>query len=136
MRIIKFKGYNKEENKFVYGYLFKDPITLNCYIIEENSTKDTMNIVLVEKDSIGQFTGLYDANNKEIYEGDIIHYKELFFSKYKVKYYQGTFIIEPFEISFVLEDILEECYSLHLLCVDFETSKNKVEVIGNAYENK
>lgn len=65
MRTIKFKGYSIEDNKFIFGYLFKDPITFNYYIIEENSTKDTMNIVLVEKDSIGQFTGLCDIGGKE-----------------------------------------------------------------------
>lgn len=135
-RIIKFRGFSKEENRFVYGYLFKDPITLNCYIIEEGSIKDVMNIILVENDSISQFTGLHDKNGKEIYEGDIVYSKELSFDKYKVKYYQGTFIVEPFEIGYTLEDPLEESYSLDTFCVDFETTKTKFEVIGNAYENK
>lgn len=30
----------------------------------------------VDKDTIGQFTGYYDCTNKEIYEGDIINYKD------------------------------------------------------------
>ena len=135
MRVIKFKGYSIKDNKFVFGYLFKDPITFNYYIIEENSTEYTMNMLLVEKDSIGQFTGLYNINNKEIYEGDIVHYKELSFDKYEVKYHQGTFIIEPFETDYVLEDPLEESYSLDTFCIDFETTKTKFEVVGNSYEN-
>lgn len=143
-RKIKFRGKTKG-GTWIYGsyYYRRDtsPVieTQETYIIHyiiEFADFNKVSEYEVLPESVSQFTGLYDINNREIYEGDIVHSKELSFDKYKVKYHKGTFIIEPFETGYVLEDILEESYSLHLLCVDFTTAKNKVEVIGNIYEDK
>ena len=133
MRTIKFRGLGISNEEWVYGSLV---IVDDEYHILEDGETEAHDYNKVDKESVGQFTGLYDINNKEIYEGDIVHYKELSFDKYKVKYHQGTFIIEPFDTGYTLEDPLEESYSLDTFCVDFETTKTKFEVIGNAYENK
>ena len=45
MRPIKFRGLSKQDDEFVFGYLFVDPTTLIYYIIEEGSTKDVMNLI-------------------------------------------------------------------------------------------
>lgn len=132
-RIIKFRGFTIDLNYNVWNYGF----LVGDYIVEMVLEKSGLHLMnKVDKNSISQFTGLYDINNKEIYEGDIVHYKELAFDKYEVKYHQGTFIIEPFETGYVLEDPLEESYSLDTFCVDFETTKTKFEIVGNSYENK
>ena len=33
MRPIKFRGFSKQDDVFVYGFLFVDPTTLSYYII-------------------------------------------------------------------------------------------------------
>lgn len=132
MRTIKFRGLSISNEEWFYGSLV---IVDDEYHILEGET-EAHNYNKVDKESVGQFTGLYDINNKEIYEGDIVHYKELSFDKYKVKYHQGTFIIEPFDTGYTLEDPLEESYSLDTFCVDFETTKTKFKIVGNFYENK
>jgi len=75
-KIIKFRGKNKDIG-WVCGQLAYD-INGNAYIIQEVELDSSYgleeNILFatmwyrVDKETIGQFTGLYDNNGKEIYE--------------------------------------------------------------------
>lgn len=65
MREIKFRGKRLDNGKWVYGYLADENY------INDINTFDLSSIE-VDSDTVGQYTGLNDANGKEIYEGDII----------------------------------------------------------------
>ena len=79
---------------------------------------------------------MYDANNKEIYEGDIVCSDELYFENYLVKFHQGNFIVEPVNTVRPLRDPLDESYSIGVFSPDFKMAKTNLRIIGNIYEDK
>lgn len=68
MREIEFRGIHN--GVFVYGYLtiYDNEATIRCKI------DGYCNIFIVDIETVGQFTGLIDINNKKIYEGDIVEF--------------------------------------------------------------
>lgn len=114
MRTIKFRAFKLGTKESVYGLL--STYKYGYFNIEGFA---------VEKETIGQFTGLLDFEGNEIYEGDVLQDKDgnelyTFFSdgcfnlKIKIKdkyFFTDTFLKEAVINSF------------------------KLKVIGNLYEN-
>ena len=119
MRTIKFRGKSKENGEWLYGDLEynrqKDIARIHIY------NKDGMyeGQEIIDADTIGQFTGLYDCHGKEIYEGDILDFNGIIV---EVRFVRGFF-------AFLADGNLDE-----ELCGDCRTDLF-TKVIGNIYEN-
>lgn len=91
-RTIKFRGKDVITGNWAYGYYY---ISKGHHIIRDE--KDNECIVL-EK-SVGQFIGLYDKNEKEIYEGNKISNTNKYHkgNTWTVEYKFGSFLMRFLE---------------------------------------
>ena len=126
MREIKFRALApKIDGEWHYGSFIENTINdFDSYILENdgNATK-----VLIDRETVGQYTGLKDKNEKEIYEGDIVKVNNEIIAKVIWdKDYLGYFLYANEENSI---DSFEN--GEQPLCDYF----GSIEVIGNIYEN-
>lgn len=118
-RINKYRGMHihvspKNEHlngRWVYGYL-ADENYINSSELEGE--------FLVDKETIGQYIGVPDKNGKEIYEGDIV--------KDESVHLLGVVKFSERYLQFVVDDVCDGEQ-------DYSEFMNKVEAIGNIYEN-
>ena len=124
-REIKFRAWLKEEKKIVnvetidftdksIQYLEKSEI-INAYLLRRVSFDDV---------ELMQYTGLNDKNDKEIYEGDILFFRDEN-TKYVVVWQDAAFIIKSIEIRKYSEEM---CW--------LDDTEICCEIVGNIYENK
>lgn len=142
MREIKFRGKREDNGEWVYGAFIPDAtepthgdMVTWGFIRYYDKYSSKMVTTEVERETVGQFTGLTDKNGKKIFEGDII---EIGGYKYVIMY--GEFD------SNVIKKYCEfyECkkhhkgYGLFARCDDDDCiieNNRAMAVIGNIHEN-
>lgn len=94
MRTIKFKGKSVDSSEWIEGYYYKE--CDNTYIIEDRQKNSMLNrngAVLVDPDTVCQFTGMKDIEGNKVWEGDILDGQ----LNGEVVFTSGTFALHPID---------------------------------------
>lgn len=136
-REIKFRGYDYLDQEWYYGNIillkgdYKDTLMysdIRAVIIDDmGCTK------IVDRETIGQYTGLKDNNGVEIYEGDLLKYSE---DTSEINGIDEVFYNEQygtFDVAINRNRHFTEVLGIYLSRLGIGT---KYEVIGNIYESE
>lgn len=143
---IKFRAKRTDDGAWVTGDL-QHVQRINTKEQAEQSGRKTEPVVRianydVDEDTIGQFTGLYDEDEREIYEGDIVDWTFFYTGICNggavecdtivtgiIEWYQGGFILK------VIKNDFEDAGQYSISSLNTDTTSDVV-VEGNIYDNK
>lgn len=144
MREYLFHGKRVDNGEWVEGYLVYNKARKQYYIMDDVDSFP----VPVHKDSVGQWTGIYDINQRKIFENDIVRTQPYLDRPYSKNRQSKQFIgvVEYYTCHFKnnLNDLHEQIYDAgwkvkvkdygkytHGAWSDFY----ECEVIGTAFDN-
>ena len=139
MRTIKFRGKRIEDDTWVIGSLIFRGDSLNP-LMNIDESRGPIDVV-IDPATVGQFTGVFDCNGREIYEGDVV----IMVTNDKWSPWPSNVLIpsrcqvifDPELGGYVMETIIEKGDpDLHGEYTHFGDIKiDSVEVIGNIHDN-
>ena len=125
MRTIKFRARRKNGKWVVGNFInhfstyFKTEERHSIFLPKPENDNGGYWVEDIDPETVGQFTGLYDCDGKEIFEGDILDFNGL---TVEVRFVRGVF-------AFLANGDLDE-----ELCGDCRTDLF-AKVIGNVHDN-
>jgi len=131
MRKTEFRAKRKtktsENGKWIFGYLSHSDM-IHYENPKAKKGKCSEELCHVDRNTIGQYTGLFDINKNKIFENDIIECTfeaKRLVGRFTVKWYDGGFCIPLSRTS--IKNNAQLCNKLIKL--------TRARVIGNIYDN-
>jgi len=125
VRDIKFRGFGIENKSWIIGSVVKRENHFSWIFPHNQETLSFLNLSQVKTETVGEYTGLKDKNDVEVYEGDVIAVSD------QSKNYQIQEV--------VFKDGMFCGYGDKKSCpytsLDVLTRAYKIEVIGNKFQN-
>lgn len=122
MRETLFRGKRVDNGEWTEGYFFK---IWNKVFLLWGMTGDCPNMEEVVPETVGQFTGILDKNDKKIFEGDIVKVT------IGIKGYRTTYD----SVNCTVEFRSDNC-GIAVFYPFTNSNIIETEVIGNKYDNK
>lgn len=120
MRKILFRGKSKKTGEWIFGYYLKNR-GVDFIAPDEFANGKTWEDYEILPETVCQFTGLYDKNGKEIYEGDIL------------KFFDEDI---PYSVVAVFEDNQFKLVYRRMPYLTCSWPADDMELIGNVHERK
>lgn len=132
MREILFKAKRIDNGEWVEGnYVKKYDLSGKRHLILYVDNYVRWKCVGIDPKTLCQFTGLYDKNDKRIWENDIVNTDSNVRAQIKFGLYSNSFSTWKRNQGFYMDFMNKECYR-----PDLGYWAKKTVVIGNIFDNK
>ena len=137
MREIIFRG-KKDDDEWVYGSFCMDALEqfnglcgVDGFIRLYDKGKGKMQTYEVDRETVGQYTGLMDKNGKRIFEGDIVAQNWYDYDEPRDDSF-GKVVFCEYDCSFSVMDVNKDGFMPLGRCGSYHW---EVEAIGNIHDN-